>query len=105
MAHNTITTDGKNQPRTTNSDLLAFYDKPELKLAAAETDEAPPGTKWIRAILLADNYAVIWDDLHRVTKTIPMTGSFMLLETNSTCLARRQAIRQIQAPIPIPVHQ
>lgn len=61
--HNTITVDGKNQPRTTNSDLLAFYDKPELKLAAAETQESPPGTKWIRAVLLADDYAVIWDDL------------------------------------------
>jgi Alginate lyase/Heparinase II/III-like protein len=62
--HNTIATDEINQPRTTNSDLLAFYDKPELKLAAAETQQAPPGTKWIRAVLLADNYAVIWDDLH-----------------------------------------
>jgi len=63
-AHNTITVDGENQPRTTNSDLLAFCDNPELKLAAAETQEAPPGTKWIRAVLLADDYAVVWDNLH-----------------------------------------
>jgi hypothetical protein len=34
-----------------------------LKLAAAETEQAPSGTKWIRAVLLADNYVVIWDDL------------------------------------------
>ncbi|MGH7978589.1 MAG: alginate lyase family protein, partial [Limisphaerales bacterium] len=61
-AHNTIATDQKNQPRTTDSDLLAFRDEPEFKLAAAETTQAPPGTRWIRAVLLADDYAVVWDD-------------------------------------------
>jgi hypothetical protein len=61
--HNTIATDEENQPRTTDSDLLAFRDEPNFKLVAAETTQAPPGTKWIRAVLLADNYAVIWDDL------------------------------------------
>jgi hypothetical protein len=62
-AHNTIATDGTNQPRTTDSVLLAFCDEPQLKVAAAETTQAPPGTKWIRAVLLADTYAVIWDHL------------------------------------------
>lgn len=62
-AHNTIAADEKNQPRTHDDNLLAFRDEPQLKLAAAETEQAPPGTKWIRAVLLADNYAVIWDDL------------------------------------------
>ena len=61
--HNTIATDEENQPRTTDSGLLAFHDEPEFKLAAAQTTQAPPGTKWIRAVLLADNYTVIWDDL------------------------------------------
>lgn len=61
--HNTIATDEKNQPRTTDKDLLAFLDEPQLKLAAAETQQAPRGTKWIRAVLLANNYAVVWDDL------------------------------------------
>jgi hypothetical protein len=61
--HNTIATDEQNQPRTSDKDLLAFLDQPQLKLAAAETQQAPPGTKWIRAVLLADNYAVVWDDL------------------------------------------
>lgn len=62
-AHNTIATDEKNQPRTMDSELLAFREEPQFKLAAAETTQAPPGTHWIRAVLLADNYAVIWDDL------------------------------------------
>ena len=62
-AHNTIATDEENQPRTTDNHLLAFRDEPEFKLAAAETTQAPPGTKWIRAVLLADNYAIVWDDL------------------------------------------
>ena len=62
-AHNTISTYGQNPPRTTDSDLLAFRDEPQFKLAAAETTQSPPGTKWIRAILLADNYAVVWDNL------------------------------------------
>lgn len=66
-AHNTIATDGQNQPRTTDSDLLAFRDEPQFKLAAAETTQAPAGTRWIRAVLLADNYAVIWDDLRSET--------------------------------------
>ena len=61
--HNTIAADKKNQPRTTDSDLLAFCDEPQFKLAAAETTQAPSGTKWIRAVLLAYDYAVIWDDL------------------------------------------
>lgn len=61
--HNTIAADETNQPHTTDSDLLAFLDKPQLKLAAAETQESPTGTKWIRAVLLADDYAVIWDNL------------------------------------------
>jgi len=61
--HNTITTDETNQPRTTDSDLLAFRDDPAFKLAAAEATQAPPGTRWIRAVALVDNYAVIWDDL------------------------------------------
>lgn len=61
--HNSIATDEKNQPRTTDGNLLAFVDKPELKLAAAETTQCPSGTKWIRAVLLADDYAVVWDDL------------------------------------------
>lgn len=63
MAHNTIATDGENQPRTTDSDLLAFRDEPQFKLAAAETTQASPGTKWIRAVVLADSYAVVWDNL------------------------------------------
>jgi hypothetical protein len=62
-AHNTVAASRKNQPRTTNSDLVAFLDQPELKLAAAETREAIPGTKWVRAVLLASNYAVVWDKL------------------------------------------
>jgi Alginate lyase/Heparinase II/III-like protein len=62
-AHNTIATDEKNQPRTTDDDLIAFCDRPQLKLAAAETRQAIPGTTWIRAVLLADDYAVVWDDL------------------------------------------
>ena len=62
-AHNTIASDDENQPRTTDSDLLAFRDEPQFKLAAAETTQAPQGTKWIRAVVLADNYAVVWDDL------------------------------------------
>jgi Heparinase II/III-like protein/Alginate lyase len=62
-AHNTIATDEENQPHTTDSDLLAFRDEPQFKLAAAETTQAPPGTRWIRAVLLADDYAVVWDDL------------------------------------------
>jgi hypothetical protein len=66
-AHNTIATDEQNQPRTTDSDLLAFRDEPEFKLAAAETTQAPAGTRWIRAVLLADDYAVIWDDLRGTT--------------------------------------
>jgi hypothetical protein len=66
-AHNTIATDEKNQPRTTDSDLLAFRDEPQFKLAAAETTQSPPGTHWIRAVLLADKYAVIWDDLQGET--------------------------------------
>jgi Heparinase II/III-like protein/Alginate lyase len=66
-AHNTITTDEKNQPRTTDSDLLTFRDEPEFKLAAAETTQVAPGTKWIRAVLLAEGYAVVWDDLHAET--------------------------------------
>ncbi len=61
--HNTIATDEENQPRTTDKDLLAFYDGPQLQLAAAQTTQAPAGTKWIRAVLLAGNYAVIWDCL------------------------------------------
>jgi len=63
-AHNTIAADQANPPRTTDSNLIAFYDQPQLKLAASETRQAVPGTKWVRAVLLADNYAVIWDDLH-----------------------------------------
>lgn len=62
-SHNTIAIDEKNQPRTKDGGLIAFRDEPQLKLAAAETEQAVPGTKWIRAVLLADNYAVIWDDL------------------------------------------
>jgi hypothetical protein len=62
-AHNTIATDETNQLRTTDSHLLAFRDEPQLKLAAAETTQSPPGTKWIRAVLLVDDYAVVWDDL------------------------------------------
>ncbi|MGH8022428.1 MAG: alginate lyase family protein [Limisphaerales bacterium] len=62
-AHNTIATDEKNQPRTTDSHLVAFHDGPQFKLAAAETTQCPPGVRWIRAVLLADNYAVVWDDL------------------------------------------
>jgi hypothetical protein len=62
-AHNTIAVDETNQPRTTDSDLLGFRDDPQLKLAAAETTQVIPGTKWIRAVLLADDYAVVWDDL------------------------------------------
>jgi hypothetical protein len=61
--HNTIAVDETNQPRTTDKHLLAFCDEPQLKLAAAETQQVPPGTKWIRAVLLADDYAVVWDDL------------------------------------------
>ena len=63
-AHNTIATDEQNQPRTTDSELLAFRDEPQFKMAAAETTQSPPGTKWIRAVLLADHYAVVWDNLH-----------------------------------------
>lgn len=63
-AHNTIAVDEQNQARTTDSELLAFRDEPQVKLAAAETSQLVPGTKWIRAVLLADNYAVVWDDLH-----------------------------------------
>ena len=66
-AHNTIAADESNQPRTTDNDLLAFRDEPEFKLAAAETTQAPPGTKWIRAVLLANGYAVVWDDLQGTT--------------------------------------
>jgi hypothetical protein len=62
-AHNTIATDETNQPRTTDNNLLAFRDEPQLKLAAAGTTQAPSGTKWIRAVLLVDDYAVVWDDL------------------------------------------
>lgn len=62
-AHNTIVTDEKNQPRTVDNHLLAFRDDSHFRLAAAETTQAPPGTRWIRAVVLADNYAVIWDDL------------------------------------------
>ncbi|HTV42263.1 MAG TPA: alginate lyase family protein [Candidatus Sulfotelmatobacter sp.] len=67
MGHNTIATDDENQPRTTDSDLLAFRDDPQFKLAAAETTQSPPGTKWIRAVVLADNYAVVWDNLQGQT--------------------------------------
>jgi len=62
-AHNTIAADQASQPRTSDSQLIAFCDQPELKLAAAETRQAVPGTKWVRTVLLADNYAVVWDDL------------------------------------------
>jgi hypothetical protein len=62
-AHNTIATDETNQLRTTDSDLLAFRVEPQFTLAAAETTQAPPGTRWIRAVVLADDYAVVWDDL------------------------------------------
>lgn len=62
-AHNTIAAEDGNQPRTTDNHLIAFRDEPELKLAAAETSQLAPGTSWIRAILLAADYAVIWDDV------------------------------------------
>lgn len=53
----------KNQPRTTDNHLIAFRDEPQLKLVAAETSQLAPGTRWVRAVLLADDYLVIWDDL------------------------------------------
>jgi hypothetical protein len=62
-AHNTITADETNQPRTTDNRLIAFRDEPQLKLAAAETTQLASGTKWTRAVMLAADYAVIWDDL------------------------------------------
>ena len=62
-AHNTIAVDKVNQPRTKDSRLLAFRDEPEVKMAAAETEQVARGTKWIRAVILADNYAVVWDHL------------------------------------------
>jgi len=61
--HNTIAADQENQSSTSDDNLIGFCDQPQLKLAAGETEQAIPGTKWIRAVLLADNYAVVWDDL------------------------------------------
>lgn len=63
FAHNTIAVDETDQPHTTDSRLIAFRDEPQMKFAAAETDQMSPGVKWIRAVLLADDYAVVWDDL------------------------------------------
>ena len=66
--HNTIVVDGKNQTRTTDRDLVAFTNTPELKLASARTTELVPGTTWTRTVMLADQYAIIWDHLTGKTK-------------------------------------
>lgn len=61
--HNTIVVDGKNQKRTDDNFLAAFRDTPGFQIAAAQTTELVPGTTWVRAIMLMDHYAVIWDRL------------------------------------------
>jgi len=94
-AHNTIAVDEVNQPRTTDSHLLAFRDEPELKVAAAGTEQIAPGTKWIRAVLLADNYAIVWDHLqsardhtydwffHGIGNQLDLSGVSSDLSTNT----------------------
>ncbi|MDE3066373.1 MAG: glycoside hydrolase family 88 protein [Verrucomicrobiota bacterium] len=66
--HNTIVVDGKNQRRTRDRDLVAFTNTPEFKLAAARTSELAPGTIWTRTVMLADEYAVIWDRIDGATE-------------------------------------
>ena len=61
--HNTIVVDGKNQQRTTESQLLAFEDAPFAKVACARSREAYPGVDWRRTVVLTDDYALIVDDL------------------------------------------
>jgi hypothetical protein len=63
LSHNIIMVDGKNQEKTRKGKLSVFHDTPILKAARSETDEAYPGVKWTRTVMLTDSYVAIIDDL------------------------------------------
>ena len=60
-AHNTIMVDGKNQPATKDRNLIAFKNTSTFHLASARTTEIVPGSSWTRTVMLADDYALVWD--------------------------------------------
>ena len=60
-AHNTIMVDGKNQPGTKDRNLIAFKDTGTFHLASARTTQIVPGSSWTRTVMLADDYALVWD--------------------------------------------
>jgi len=62
-AHNTIMVDGKNQPGTKDRNLIAFKDTVTFHLASARTNEIVPGSSWTRTVMLADDYALLWDQI------------------------------------------
>ena len=62
-AHNTIMVDGKDQPATKDRNLIAFKNTGTFHLASARTTEIVPGSSWTRTVMLADDYALVWDQI------------------------------------------
>jgi hypothetical protein len=62
-SHNTVVVDGKSQGRTNDSNLLEFRTGNYLQIATAATDEAYPGVRHVRQVVMAGDVVVVQDTL------------------------------------------
>lgn len=58
VAHNLLVVDGQSQQPSSPPKLRAFVNSPSLQVATATTGEAYPGVRFIRTLLLTDEYLI-----------------------------------------------
>jgi hypothetical protein len=63
MSHNVVVVDGRNQERTRKGETTQWITDGRIQVTAAETDEAYPGVRWRRSVMLVDERVVVVDDL------------------------------------------